>query len=64
MTAIDLSSFTGSTARLMTLNVLLGLLVTTNYPKNGSSAHAVNREMVMIVQHEQRSGCRSGSPGG
>jgi hypothetical protein len=28
------------------------------YPKNGSSPHALNREVVMIVQHEQRNGCR------
>jgi hypothetical protein len=32
MTAIDVSSFAGLTAMvLLTLNVLLGLLVTTNY---------------------------------
>jgi hypothetical protein len=27
-------------------------------PKNGGSLYAWNREVVMIVQHEQRNGCR------
>ena len=33
-------------------------------PKNGSRPRALNGEMVTIVQHEQRSRSRSGSPGG
>ncbi len=40
MTAIDLSSFAGLTAMvLMTLNVLLGLLVTTNYQTHRAWPH-------------------------
>jgi hypothetical protein len=35
-----------------------------HYPKNSSSRHALNREIVMIVQHEGRNGCCQGSPGG
>ena len=33
-------------------------------PKNGSRPRALNREVVIIVQHEQRRSCRSGSPAG
>jgi hypothetical protein len=33
-------------------------------PKNGGRGHALNREMVAIVQYGQRRSCRSGSPGG
>jgi hypothetical protein len=35
-----------------------------NHPKNGSRPRALNREVVIIVQHGQRRSCRSGSPGG
>ena len=35
-----------------------------HYPKNGSRPRALSREVVTIVQHEQRRSCRSGSPGG
>ncbi len=34
------------------------------YPKNGSRPHVLNREKVMIVQHEQGRAGRSGSPAG
>ena len=37
---------------------------TTLEPRNGGRPRALNREMVTIVQHEQRRRCRSGSPGG
>ena len=33
-------------------------------PRNGDRLRALNREMVTIVQHEQRRRGRSGSPGG
>ena len=35
-----------------------------NHPRNGGRTSCLNREAVMIVQHEQRRRGRSGSPGG
>ena len=40
------------------------VVVQNDEPKNGGSTGGLNREMVTIVQHEQRRRGRSGSPGG